>query len=56
MELNLASVGVAVVVSVLAALTSEGVNWYLIYRHEDYKKLVKDTLNQQELVDSLKEK
>ena len=56
MELNLASVGVASAVSIVAALLSEGVNWYLIYRHDDYKKLVKDTLNQQELVDSLKEK
>ena len=56
MELSLTSIGVAATVSVVAALMSEGVNWYLIYRHEEYKKLVKDTLNQQELVDSLKEK
>ena len=45
MELNLASVGVAAAVSVIAALASESVNWYLIYRHEEYKKLVKDTLH-----------
>ena len=45
MELNLASVGVASAVSIVAALASESVNWYLIYRHEEYKKLVKDTLH-----------
>ena len=45
MELNLASVGVASAVSIIAALASESVNWYLIYQHEEYKKLVKDTLH-----------
>ncbi len=45
MELNLASVGIAAAVSIVAALTSEAVNWYMIYRHEEYKKLVKDNLN-----------
>ena len=44
MELNLTSVAVAAIVSIVGALTSEGVNWYLIYRHEEYKKLVKDIL------------
>ena len=56
MELSLPSIGIAIAVSVVSALASESVNWYLIYRHEDYKKLVKDTLNQQELVDQMKEK
>ena len=56
MEFCITSIGVAIAVSVVAALMSESVNWYLIYRHEDYKKLVKDTLTQQELVEKLKEK
>ena len=46
MELSLSSIGIAIAVSIVAALMGESVNWYLIYRHEDYKKLVKDTLNQ----------
>ncbi len=42
MEGNLAYVAVAAAVSALSASVSEAVNWYLIYRHEEYRKLVKD--------------
>ena len=40
MELNLSNVAIAAAVCVFTALASEGVNWYLIYRHEDYSKLI----------------
>ena len=42
MEVSVTSVLVAGAVSIVAAILSEGVNWYLIYRHDEYKKLLKD--------------
>ena len=38
-QLNLINLAIAATVSVFVALIGEAVNWYLIYRHEEYKKL-----------------
>lgn len=46
----------AFAVSVCMAALSETVNWYLIYRHEDFKKLTSDACEAQEKVDKELEK
>ena len=42
MEINLVNIAIAAGISVLSSLAGEFINWYLIYRHEEYKKLLKD--------------
>jgi hypothetical protein len=56
MELDIINFCIAAGVSVIVAILSEAVNWYLIYRHDDYKKLVKDILENQLKLDQMKEK
>jgi len=41
MDVN--SVLIAIGVAVMSAIISETINWYLIYRHEEYKNLVDST-------------
>ena len=36
-----------ILASVISSLASELINWFLIYRHDDYKKLVNDLANTQ---------
>jgi len=47
---------VALSTAIFCALVSESIIWYLIYRHEEYKKLCKDYEEGQEKLDALKEK
>lgn len=56
MELDIMNFGIAAGVSVFVAILSETVNWYLIYRQDDYKKLVKDIMENQLKLDQMKEK
>jgi len=56
MELNLSNIAIAASVSVFSAILSESVNWYLIFRKEEYKKLVKDITESQVKLDLMKEK
>ena len=46
----------AIGVAIASAIVSETINWFLIYRQEEYKKAVQDALKSQEQVDSLREK
>ena len=47
---------VALSVAVVCAALSESITWYLIYRHEDYKKLCKDYEEASEKLSAMKEK
>ena len=49
-------IAIAAGMSALSACISEGVNWYWIYRHEEYKKLIKDIAENQIKFDAMKEK
>ena len=55
-ELTLYPVLVALSVAVFCAFASETIIWYLIYRHEDYKKLTSDYEEANEKVDQMREK
>ncbi len=49
--LNMIPATVAATTAVVCALTSELIIWYLIYRHDDYKKLCNDFEDQQAKLD-----
>ena len=55
-SLSMNYVLLAFTVSICMAVVSEGINWYLIYRHDDYKKLAQDAVEAQEKVDKELEK
>ena len=44
------------VASVACALVSEGINWFFIYRHDDYKKLCRDLQKAQAEMEDLQTK
>lgn len=54
MDIN--PVFIAFGVAVSMAAISEAINWYLIYRKEDYRKLVDDINRQSRELDFLKNK
>ena len=56
MEINLVNIAIAAGISVLSSIAGEFINWYLIYRHEEYKKLLKDISETQLKFDLMKEK
>ena len=41
-KLKMNFIGIAAAVSLISSFSSEAVNWYLVYRHDEFKKLVKD--------------
>lgn len=47
---------IALGVAMSIACVTEGISWYFIYRHEEYKKLVKDINNSSKELDALKAK
>ena len=55
-QLSLTPFMVALTVAATCALISETIVWYLIYRHEEYKKLCKDFDEAQTKLDAMKEK
>ena len=48
--------GVAVTAAIVSAIVSEAINWFLIYRHEDYKDLTKRIVENSDKLDLEKEK
>ena len=56
MEYKLTNIGIAAAACMISAILSESVNWYLVYRHDDYKKLIQDIADAQIKLDSKKEK
>ena len=54
--LSLVPAFVAFSVAILCACASEGLVWYIIYRHADYKKLCFEFEDQQAKLDAMKEK
>ena len=55
-QLTLTPFAVALSVATTCAMISELIVWYIIYRHEDYKKLSKDFEEAQTKLDIMKEK
>ena len=55
-SLSVFNIAIAAAMSIASALTGEGINWYLTYRHEEYKKLVSDIADSQAKVDAAREK
>ena len=43
-------------IALLVAITTEVINWFLIYRHDEYKENVQKVIKEQENVDTLREK
>ena len=56
MAFDLTNILLAGAISVTGALLSEAINYYFVYRHDDYKKLVKDIIESQSRIDIMKEK
>ena len=54
--MSIAPVAIAIAVAAVCAVATESLVWYMIYRHEDYKKLCKDFEEAQGKLDSMKEK
>ena len=54
--MTVAPVVIAVAVATLCAVLTESLVWYMIYRHEDYKKLCRDFEEAQSKLDGMKEK
>ena len=54
--INIFPATVAFSTAILCALASEFLVWYIIYRHDEYKKLCSDFEDQQEKLDAMKEK
>ena len=54
--LNIVPACVALSTAIVCAIASEMLIWYLIYRHEEYKKLCSDFEEQQSKLDAMKEK
>ena len=44
-------IGIAAAVSLISSFASEAVNWYIVYRHDEFKKLVKDISENQVRLD-----
>ena len=42
--------------AIICAIASEAINWFLIYRHEEYKELTKDILDSTNKLETQKEK
>lgn len=55
-QISLTPFIVALSVATICALVSETIVWYLIYRHEEYKKLCRDYDDAQTKLDAMKEK
>ena len=51
MEPEISNIAVTMAVAVSSSIFSQGLCWYLYYRHEEYKKAVKDINSTQELLD-----
>ena len=54
--MGLAPITIAIAVATVCAVLTESLVWYMIYRHEDYKKLCGDFEEAQGKLDSMKEK
>ena len=54
--MSIAPVAIAIAVAAVCAVATESLVWYMIYRHEDYKKLCTDFEEAQRKLDSMKEK
>ena len=54
--MTVAPVVIAIAVATVCAVLTESLVWYMIYRHEDYKKLCRDFEDAQGKLDSMKEK
>ena len=52
LSITLAAVGAAV----CFAMVTETISWYMIYRHDEYKKAVVEVVELQERVDTMQEK
>ena len=55
-ETQLSNLLIGISAAIVCACITEGINWYLIYRHDEYKKLTSDILESQDKVDKLKDK
>ena len=55
-EFKMTNIAIAAAACMFSALLSESINWYLVYRHNDYKKLVQDIADSQIKLDIKKEK
>ena len=55
-QLTMTPIAVALSVAATCALISEMICWYLIYRHEEYKKLCNDFEEAQTKLDLMKDK
>ena len=54
--MDFSAIGIAVTVAVASACVAEAANWFMIYRHAEYKKLTADIASQQKNVDAMKAK